>query len=813
VPHKVSERWKLLTRQAAPEKTAAEAGAADCGGAGRAAPAVVPRRRLGAFLSFAVILIALCAAIASFFILMGLTPIAPSRVVTRILTYLNVAMVLCLLAGIGATLYPIIKSRRARRAASRLHTRIIALFSLVAAVPALVIAIVAAFTLNVGLDRWFDMNTRQIVASSVNLANAYAGAILQSLQTASYTMAMQLDNRRLLTLNRTEYERQLTLQANGRDLQGVFLLRKDGSVIVSSQRGGEDSLPVPPQSWIKEATLDNPVTFQPGAHGYFGVIMKMSDIDNAWLYAVRETDPRVLEALRLTEINTDHYRALEENRVPTQIAFSVLYVCLFLIMLLVAIWAGIAVADRLVRPIRLLIGAADKVAQGNLSVQVPVHVRDGDLGQLARTFNYMVEQLSSQRNELIAAGAQIDERRRFSEAVLSGVSAGVLGVDEDGFITIINRSAEAMFGIKAARAIGKSLMAVQAEIGNVFEIARQRDRKIYSEQIAVKGRGSSRVYNVQITMEDSAFIRHSWVVTVDDITDLAEAQRSSAWADVARRIAHEIKNPLTPIQLSAERIRRRFGGRMTEEKDREVFDRCTETIIRQVGDIGRMVDEFSSFARMPKPQPEIMDIRGPLRDAAFLREVARSDIVFSRDIADAPLIGAFDERLIGQAFGNVIKNAGEAIDAYHEAAAEAGRPADKGQIKLRARQKADRIIVDIIDNGKGLPKKERQKLLEPYMTMREKGTGLGLAIVRKIIEEHGGQMELLDAPADFYGGRGACVRLSFPAVNGGAAGEKPAAEAGAGREMAEADGADESGKQADGEARAQSGAQPGQKAG
>jgi len=743
--------------------------------------AAAPRRHMRAFLSFVVIFIAVCSAAASFFILMGLAPIKPDRNITRILIYINAVMVLCLLSGIGAALYPIIKSRRARRAASRLHTRIITLFSLVAAIPALVIAIVAAFTLNVGLDRWFDINTRQIVASSVNLANAYAGATLQSLQTSSYTMAMQLDNRRLLTLNRAEYERQLTLQANGRDLLGVFLLRNDGSVIVSSKRGGEENVPVPPQSWIKEATPDNPVTFQPGAHGYFGVIMKMNDIADAWLYAVRETDPRVLEALRLTEINTDHYRALEENRVPTQIAFSVLYVCLFLIMVLIAIWAGIAVADKLVRPIRRLIGAADKVAQGNLSVQVPVHVRDGDLGQLARTFNYMVEQLSSQRNELIAAGEQIDERRRFSEAVLSGVSAGVFGVDEYGFITIINRSAEEMFGLSAAEAAGKSLMAVHAEIGNVFELARQRDRKVYSEQIIVRGRGRSRVYNVQITMEDSAFEHHSWVVTVDDITDLVEAQRSSAWADVARRIAHEIKNPLTPIQLSAERIRRRFGGRMEDEKDKEVFDRCTETIIRQVGDIGRMVDEFSSFARMPKPQLTEMDARAPLKDAAFLIEVARPDIGFERAIADTPLMGAFDEQLIGRAFGNVIKNATEAIDAYHEEAQQAGQAADKGAIILRARQKTDKIVIDIIDNGKGLPKKERQKLLEPYMTMRAKGTGLGLAIVRKIIEEHGGQMELLDAPQGFYGGRGAMVRLSFPVLNAAAnsSGAEPGAAGGA----------------------------------
>jgi len=777
VPHDMPESWKPLMPPASSEARQSESAplrdsdeqkpAADgkqASDIGKDTNLYAAPRRARIFASFAVILAALLSAVLSFLILMGFAPIAPSRHITHILTSVNIIMVLCLLAGIGSALYPIIKSWRARRAASRLHVRIIALFSLVAAIPALVIAIVAAFTLNIGLDRWFDINTRQIVASSVNLANAYAGATLQSLQAASYTMAMQLDNRQLLTLNRSEYIRQLTLQAIGRDLLGVFLLDKDGNIIASSKRGGEKSLPVPPKSWIKESTLDNPVTFQPGAHGYFGVILKMDDIDDAWLYTVRETDPRVLEALRLTDINTRHYRALEANRVPTQIAFSVLYLCLFLIMLLSAIWAGIAVADRLVRPIRRLIGAADDVARGNLNVQVPVHIRDGDIGQLARTFNYMVEQLASQRNELIVAGRQIDERRRFSEAVLAGVSAAVIGVDEDGLITIINRSAQQMFGLAPKKTLGKSLMAASAEIGNVFELARERGRSVCREQVTVKGRGSSRVYNVQITMEDSALSHHSWVVTIDDITDLVEAQRSSAWADIARRIAHEIKNPLTPIQLSAERIRRRFGGRMTDEKDKEVFDRCTETIIRQVGGIGRMVDEFSSFARMPKPNPEIMDMREPLKDAVFLIEVSRSDISFERELSDKPLIGSFDGRLIGQAFGNVTKNAGEAIEAYREETEAAGNIPDKGHIKIRAEQKGDKIILDIIDNGKGLPKKERQKLLEPYMTMREKGTGLGLAIVRKIVEEHNGQMELLDAPPDFYGGRGAMVRMIFPAA-------------------------------------------------
>jgi len=288
--------------------------------------------------------------------------------------------------------------------------------------------------------------------------------------------------------------------------------------------------------------------------------------------------------------------------------------------------------------------------------------------------------------------------------------------------------------------------------------------------------GVARTFNVQVTVEDTESEDHSYVVTVDDITDLVQAQRSSAWADVARRIAHEIKNPLTPIQLSAERIRRRYGKVITE--DREVFDQCTDTIIRQVGDIGRMVDEFSAFARMPKPEMRLMDMREALREASFLIEVSRSDIRFQNDFGAEKLVGSFDSRLIGQAFGNVIKNASEAIDGLPKE--DRAKEGEGGHILIRSYQADGQLVVDVIDNGKGLPGDDRQKLLEPYMTTREKGTGLGLAIVRKIVEDHGGHLELHDAPSDFHGGRGAMIRMVFPQAPANEAGANagPAGEAG-----------------------------------
>jgi two-component system nitrogen regulation sensor histidine kinase NtrY len=399
------------------------------------------------------------------------------------------------------------------------------------------------------------------------------------------------------------------------------------------------------------------------------------------------------------------------------------------------------------------------VATGNLDVSVPVRPSDGDVASLGDTFNKMLMQLKSQRNEILHAKDLVDERRRFSEAVLAGVTAGVIGVDPYGTITIVNRSAETMLALPASQSLGQNLSTLLPHVGRVFEIGRKSGRQVHREQVTFYRAGAERTFNVQVTIEggDDAQDDKSYVVTIDDITDLVQAQRSSAWADVARRIAHEIKNPLTPIQLSAERIKRRYGKVITE--DREVFDQCTDTIIRQVEDIGRMVDEFSAFARMPKPEMKLIDIREALREASFLVEVSRNDIKFEREFGDVPLKGTFDSRLMAQAFGNVIKNAAEAIEAIGK---EIG---DAGAIRIRAGMVDGKIRVDVMDNGKGLPRENRQRLLEPYMTTREKGTGLGLAIVKKIVEDHGGRLELHDAPANFHGGRGAMISMFLPAAS------------------------------------------------
>ena len=702
---------------------------------------------------------ALLCAIATLLMLLGLTPVAPTSSVVFTSVVINGMFVLGLMALIAREVARLVKARSRGRAAARLHIRIVALFSIVAITPAILVAIVASLTLNVGLDRWFGVRTQQIISSSQSVAQAYLMENASYLQGQTVSMANDLErNRSLYSLDRTGFADLMTRQARGRGLLGAFLVRRDGSAIVQAEIKTERPLPAIPKDALDASANGQPTLIPPGVTNLVGAVIKLDEIPGSFLYTVRAVDSRVMNAMRMVEDNTAEYKAMEEGRMSLQIAFAVLYIGFALIVLLAAIWTAIAIADRIVRPIRLLISAADNVASGNMNVLVPVRSADGDVGSLSRTFNKMISEIRTQRDEILEAKDEVDDRRRFIEAVLSGVTAAVIGVEHDRRITIVNTSAEDLMTLTSDELVGKSLVEIAPEVDQVVTEATMRHRSDFRKQISLVRGGTVRTLSVQVTREESRDANESYVITLDDITDLVIAQRSTAWADVARRIAHEIKNPLTPIQLSAERIRRRFGKNIAEA-DRPVFDQCTDTIIRQVGDIGRMVDEFSSFARMPKPTMEPSDLRDVLRDAVFLREMGNSHVKFERELGDERLEGMFDTRMLGQAFGNLIKNAVEAIEGLPS---DEARAQPKILVRASLDPERDRFTVDVIDNGRGLPVENRHSILEPYMTMREKGTGLGLAIVKKIIEDHGGQIELHDAPAEFDQGKGAMIRVHLP---------------------------------------------------
>jgi two-component system nitrogen regulation sensor histidine kinase NtrY len=698
--------------------------------------------------------LALLSAFITFIVLADLTPIAPTHYVVVTLLLVNASTVLLLLGIIVREVWLVVQARRAGRAGARLHIRIVGLFAIVAAVPAILVAIVASVTLDRGLDRLFNARTRAAVENSLIVAEAYLHDHAQIVRSDILVMAFDMARAEpVFKEDRAQLRQFLTFQASVRGLAAATVIDKNLNVIARANVRTNETFAMPPRDALAQISDKEPQIVLLPDTNYVAAVVKLQKYDDYYLYVTRLLDPRVVPQLQATRQSASEYAALEARRLGVQVAFALMYTVIALAVLLSAVWIGLNFANVLVAPIRRLIGAANLVSTGNLYVRVPVRESEGDLAQLGETFNRMTQELRTQRDDIMRARDVIDSRRRFTEAVLAGASAGVIGVDGKGCVSILNRSAEKLVGSTEAKALGRPLTEIFPELADILEAAQTGART--QDQVTITRNGRERNLSVRITSEQSSESEHGYVVTLDDITELVAAQRTSAWADIARRIAHEIKNPLTPIQLSAERLRRKYG-KVIGEDDR-VFAQCTDTIVRQVDDIRRMVDEFSRFARTPKPVMAGEDVADTVRQAIFLMRVGNAEIDIDAEIAEDPMPARFDRRLISQALTNLIKNAAEAIAAVP--AGELG----KGTIKVFAAREGGDIVIDVVDNGIGLPTENRSRLLEPYVTTREKGTGLGLAIVGRIIEEHGGSIALHDAAEKIPGQRGAWIRLRFAA--------------------------------------------------
>ncbi|GAA3856442.1 PAS domain-containing sensor histidine kinase [[Pseudomonas] carboxydohydrogena] len=715
-------------------------------------------RRLRWLLMPVAVALALISAFLTFVVLTGLTPITPTHEVVIGFLLINAATILLLLLIIGREIWLVIQARRRGRAAARLHVQIVALFSVIAVLPAVLVSIVANVTLDRGLDRLFSGPTKAVIQNSLTIANAYLYEHAQLIRGDVLGMANDLNNARpLWDQDRQSFRNVLTQNARARDLPGAMIIDKDSNVLETAANGITQTFTTPAPDFLTNVTEDDPQIGVFIQQNYVAAVIRLRAFQDTFLYVARLLDPRVVAQLRQTQASVAEYSELESRKLGIQVAFALMFTVIALTVLMSAVVIGLNFSNRLVAPIRRLMSAANLVSTGDLHVQVPVIKSEGDLANLGETFNKMTQELRTQRDELVSASNMIDSRRRFIEAVLSSASAGIIGVDSEGRIGILNRSAEKLIGLVETEAVNHPLSEVVPELNELMANARSGSHRLLQGEIEINRAGVARNLSVRITAEQSGQAQEGYIITLDDITELVSAQRTSAWADVARRIAHEIKNPLTPIQLSAERIRRKFGKTIVE--DRAVFDQCTDTIVRQVDDIRRMVDEFSKFARMPKPVIEGEDVADTVRQAVFLMRVGHPDIDIEADIKQDPMRAHFDRRLISQALTNIIKNATEAIGAVPQE--ELG----KGRIDVTAAQEDDDIIIDVIDNGVGLPKESRARLLEPYVTTREKGTGLGLAIVGRVLEDHGGKIELNDASNIRPGQRGAWVRLRF-AVSG-----------------------------------------------
>ena len=641
-----------------------------------------------------------------------------------------------------------VAKRRAAQSAigsdGQLHVRLVAIFSIAASVPMLLVVIFASLLFQYGVQFWASDSARGMLQNASDLARGYYEQNLREVSDETLTMADDLrDYLRESSVSSSRFAEGYIYQVVTRKLNrsAIIEVGKDGiartAATVDPENRPVSEMLSPEVVKRLEGGENIVVRLRPNEVEAVTLLYPNSKI---YLYATRNAvTTSFSNVARAQKVIADYDLFSTQSR-ALQLRFNIALFVGSLLLVGIAVYIALAVADWMVRPVNELVTAARRITAGDLSARVTSPQSRDEIGTLASAFNRMTQRLEAQTSALVGANSQLDERRAFIEAILSGVSAGVLSVDKQGMVQLLNRSAAAILVDEGDDPVGRPLTQVAPELADL--IASEGDSAI----VQLRAHGDLRTLAVKVSDDASGHI-----LTFDDITQQLSDQRRAAWSDVARRIAHEIKNPLTPIQLAAERLQRRYADEVTSDK--AVFTRLTGTIVRQVGDLRRIVDEFSSFARMPKPVFRREAVGDIARHALFLHEVAHPDMRFTFEADDHDLELVCDRRQLGQALTNIVKNAAEAIEPKPES--EDGSP--RGHVCMRMMQQGDDVVITVQDDGIGLPP-ERDRILEPYMTTRTKGTGLGLAIVKKIVEEHLGEIRFDDAQ-----GGGACVTLRFAA--------------------------------------------------
>ena len=713
-----------------------------------------------AMLSVGLVPIAVLLGVASYGILTGLAPIQLNYTIVITLLVANLTLVSILIALIATRIFRLWRARRSGRAGAKLHFRLVSLFSGIAVIPALLVGVFAFLTLHQEVESWFSKRNRTIIENSLIIAQSYLNEHAYVLRADVHAMLQDLDRSapQILT-DRVGFARFLTTQSALRSLADVYVIDRNGDVRSAALANAAvvaESNPIPPTVGMYDAADRHEVILiRDRENNRVRGLASLSALPGFYLHVSRFVDPRVLEHLDGASRARAEYDSLEGRRFEVEITFALVYIAMTLIVLLSAIWLGLWLANRMMTPLGALAYAAERVRKGDLSARVDLEEGDDEISLLGRTFNRMTAQVQSQRDELVEANLEMDARRRFTETVLSGVSAGVVGLDKEGRVNHVNKSAEHLIGGSGHFLLGYPLEAAIPEMAPLVRLVMEGPQERAEEQILLDDGNVPRTLLVRVAAErESDGDDMGYVVTFDDISELVAAQRRAAWSDIARRIAHEIKNPLTPIQLAAERLWSKYHDEV--RSDKQLYKQYTDTIIRHVGDIGRMVDEFSSFARMPAPRMQELDLVELVRQAVFLQQLARPDIDYRTEIPDAPLRFHGDRGLLRQALGNLLKNALEAVDAKYSEEGEG-----KGIILTRLRMSESSYAIEVVDNGPGLPAGDPENLMEPYYTTREKGNGLGLAIVRKIAQDHGGMLVLANAEGE-DGLEGAIASLRLP---------------------------------------------------
>ncbi|AZS21321.1 MULTISPECIES: PAS domain-containing sensor histidine kinase [unclassified Caulobacter] len=658
----------------------------------------------------------------------------------------NLVLILGVATIVGLRLYDLIDAR-ASDAGARLHLRFVGLFSLAAVAPAVIVALFFGVLVNRGVDGWFSQRVQTVVGNSAKVANSYVEQQKNYISEHIGPMAASLNQAApALAQSPVAFGHFLAGLTQDNGFSAAYVLDRDGRILARTESEGAPPFLAPPPASFDWADGGEASAQRFVSTDLFRTLYKLKGFEDGYLYVVRPIEKGILTHLIETQDALISYRDAERSRGRIQAIFGLSYLETALLVLVAAIWVGIAAANSIAGPVAGLVEAAGRVSGGDLDARVEADRGPEEIRALSNAFNMMTSELQLQQAALKAASLDAESRRQFIETILSGVSAGVVSLDDRGMISAVNRRAVALLGLPDD-ALGVDLIHLAPEFATVMT-ALAESRPDTDVEVDIMREGETR----RLRVRAAGHVAQGLVLTFDDITRLVAAQRNAAWKDVARRIAHEIKNPLTPIQLSAERLRRKYRKEIAS--DLETFDRCTDTIIRQVGDIGRMVDEFSAFARMPAPRFEPGNLTEMLRQAVFAQRFQDAEIeVTLEEAGDADVWITCDTRMVGQALTNILKNAGEAVGARRST-----EPALRGRITATLVCGADDLCVSIEDNGVGLPAKDRDRLTEPYVTTREKGTGLGLAIVKRIMEDHGGSLALVDAREP----PGARVIMKFP---------------------------------------------------
>ena len=663
----------------------------------------------------------------------------------------NLISLLLLGAALAGRLTLVWVERRRGSAGSRLHVRLVLLFSGVAVAPTIVVACFAVAFFHFGIQSWFNDPVRTALNESLQVARGYLDEHRNNIRAVALEMGNDLMRAgQLMPADPQSFAAVLAAQTALRGLtEAVIYDASSGQVMASAGMFAGLGVEPPPAWAIEQARRGDVVVLNTGDATRVRAVIQLDSQPPLILMIGRPVDPEILTYMTRTEQAVAEYQRLDQSRSWLQIAFAWIFALVALLVLSAAVLIGLVIANQIARPIGRLINAAERVRRGEQGVRVPEAATQDEVASLSRAFNRMTGQLAAQRAQLMDAYGQIDERRRFTEMVLSGVSAGVIGLDAQGRIELPNRAACELLGRDLIATVGHELATIVPEFAPLLRQAAMQPERAAIGEIVAGPPNRRRTLLVRIGTERGDGRTDGYVTTFDDITELQAAQRKAAWADVARRIAHEIKNPLTPIQLAAERLKRRFAREISSDPD--TFSQCADTIIRHVGDIGRMVDEFSAFARMPQPQIRSEDVGRIAREALVLQKTARPKISWTTEIPERGPIARCDRRLIRQALTNLLQNAADAV---------AMRPdgSEGGTIALTVRPNGLEVELAVADNGVGLPVEDRARLTEPYVTHKPKGTGLGLAIVKKIMEDHGGHLMLDDRPD----GAGAIATLVLP---------------------------------------------------